>query len=129
MLNEARFGKLSAETIQAFRKLSRPVQYTDDIEPTRLYVYPLYVGMIGLTRLTRYPTNAEVDNANRIPLRKLPEPGMTFKSSDTAGFDGNWQPLSEQAMLDSLSRNTIAPKVIEMRVCGTSVGLRPPLQS
>lgn len=38
MLNEMRFGRLNSETIKAFQKLSRPVKYTDDIEPTELYV-------------------------------------------------------------------------------------------
>ncbi|KAI5828562.1 hypothetical protein K523DRAFT_387803 [Schizophyllum commune Tattone D] len=101
MLNEARFGKLKRETIQAFRQLSRPVQYTDDIEPTRLFA-----------------TNAEVDAANLIRLRKLPGPGTVFSSTDTAGLDGNGEPLSEKLMLSSLRRNTIAPKDIELRVCG-----------
>ena len=38
MLNAMRFGKLDAKTTQAFKALSRPVVYTDGIEPTELYV-------------------------------------------------------------------------------------------
>lgn len=37
MLNEMRFGMLSPETIQTFRSLDRPVEYSDGIEPNDLY--------------------------------------------------------------------------------------------
>jgi len=36
MLNAMRFGELDQKTVEAFRKLSRPVRYTDGIEPTEL---------------------------------------------------------------------------------------------
>lgn len=38
MLNGMRFGKISRQTIDAFKQLSRPVAYTDGIEPTELYL-------------------------------------------------------------------------------------------
>lgn len=40
MLNEMRFGKLSSESIQTFRGLSRSIDYDDGIGPTELYVTP-----------------------------------------------------------------------------------------
>jgi ATP-dependent DNA helicase PIF1 len=36
MLNEMRLGKITEETIQAFRKLSRPISYDDGISATEL---------------------------------------------------------------------------------------------
>jgi ATP-dependent DNA helicase PIF1 len=36
MLNAIRFGKTSSGTIQAFKRLSRPVIYTDGIDPMEL---------------------------------------------------------------------------------------------
>ena len=40
MLNEMRLGKITDETINAFRKLSRKLEYHDELEATELYVYP-----------------------------------------------------------------------------------------
>ncbi len=42
MLNAMRFGQLNPEIIQAFRGLSRKVEYTDGLEPTDLYVSFVY---------------------------------------------------------------------------------------
>lgn len=36
MLNEMRFGTLSQQSIQEFRKLSRPIHYEDGMEATEL---------------------------------------------------------------------------------------------
>jgi ATP-dependent DNA helicase PIF1 len=38
MLNEMRLGKISPRTIDAFRKLSRPLDFHDSLEATELYV-------------------------------------------------------------------------------------------
>jgi len=38
MLNEMRFGTLTQKSIQAFRSLSRPIEYDDGLGPTELYV-------------------------------------------------------------------------------------------
>lgn len=37
MLNEMRLGNLSPKTIEAFRKLSRPLDFHDSLEATELY--------------------------------------------------------------------------------------------
>jgi ATP-dependent DNA helicase PIF1 len=39
MLNEMRLGKITEETIRAFRKLSRPIKYEDALDATELYVF------------------------------------------------------------------------------------------
>jgi ATP-dependent DNA helicase PIF1 len=36
MLNEVRYGKMSPGTVERFQSLSRPVEYSDGIEPTEL---------------------------------------------------------------------------------------------
>jgi len=38
MLNEMRLGKITDQTVAAFKKLSRPVTYGDDLVTTELYV-------------------------------------------------------------------------------------------
>lgn len=38
MLNEMRFGKLTALSIEKFKSLSRPLQFDDGIVPTELWV-------------------------------------------------------------------------------------------
>lgn len=37
MLNAMRFGEMDGPAIEEFKKLSRPVIYTDGIGPTQLY--------------------------------------------------------------------------------------------
>lgn len=39
MLNEMRLGKITDETVRAFRKLSRPIKYEDSLDATELYVF------------------------------------------------------------------------------------------
>lgn len=39
MLNEMRLGKLTPTTIDAFKKLSRPLDFHDSLEATELWVY------------------------------------------------------------------------------------------
>jgi ATP-dependent DNA helicase PIF1 len=36
MLNEMRLGKITDETVEAFRKLSRKIEYEDSLEATEL---------------------------------------------------------------------------------------------
>ena len=38
MLNEMRLGKLSSQSIEAFRTLNRPLDFNDDFEATELFV-------------------------------------------------------------------------------------------
>jgi ATP-dependent DNA helicase PIF1 len=43
MLNEMRLGKITNETVAAFRKLSRKITYEDNLDATELYVHaPLF---------------------------------------------------------------------------------------
>jgi hypothetical protein len=38
MLNEMRLGKITNDTVAAFRKMSRRINYEDSLEATELYV-------------------------------------------------------------------------------------------
>jgi ATP-dependent DNA helicase PIF1 len=42
MLNEMRLGKITNDTIAAFKKLSRKIGYEDALEATELYVQHLF---------------------------------------------------------------------------------------
>lgn len=99
MLNEMRFGKLNPDTIDRFYKLSRPVTYTDGIEPTGLY-----------------STRMEVNAANMDRLRRLPGPGKVYQARDRSGIDSKGKHVSEKTMDELLEKRTIAPKDIELRI-------------
>jgi hypothetical protein len=70
ILNEVRIGVLSRETISQIAKLHRPVQYTDDLEPTCIF-----------------PTRSEVSHQNGIRLKALKTESKTFKAADKTGHD------------------------------------------
>ncbi|EGO28447.1 hypothetical protein SERLADRAFT_458857, partial [Serpula lacrymans var. lacrymans S7.9] len=87
MLNSMRFGKLDPKSVEAFRKLSRPVKYTDGIGPTQLY-----------------PTRKEVDLANSQRLRELPDQIIRYPAADSPGRDSNGRPISHEQMGRLLER-------------------------
>ncbi len=39
MLNEMRLGKITDETVKAFRRLERPIKYKDALDATELWVF------------------------------------------------------------------------------------------
>lgn len=51
MLNEMRLGKISPKTIDAFRKLSRPLDFHDALEATELYDFPFLTVILGLAHM------------------------------------------------------------------------------
>ncbi|KAI0336180.1 hypothetical protein GY45DRAFT_1238914 [Cubamyces sp. BRFM 1775] len=98
MLNAMRYGRMNAETTKAFRDLSRPVTYTDGIEPTELY-----------------PTRQEVDSANSHRLKQLPENSRLYHALDLPGRDEEghkYPPLRIERAL----RDVIVPKVLALKV-------------
>lgn len=72
MLNEMRLGKLSDKSIAEFRKLSRPLQFTDDVDATELF-----------------PTRGEVDAANSNRMQRLQGQVMTYAATDSGVSDLN----------------------------------------
>ncbi|ODH21035.1 hypothetical protein ACO22_05738 [Paracoccidioides brasiliensis] len=65
MLNEIRLGKLSQETIDAFKQLSRPLNFHDALEATELF-----------------PTRLEVENANSARMNRLSGETMVYTAVD-----------------------------------------------
>lgn len=90
MLNEMRLGKMSPGTIRAFKSLSRPLNFKDDLEATELY-----------------PRREEVENANQNRMRRLSGQTMTFSAIDTGVQDLN--------VRKNLLANFIAPETLEIK--------------
>lgn len=88
MLNEMRLGRVSEDTIQTFRKLSRRLEYDDGISATELF-----------------PTRQEVESSNLTRLRALPGEVRTFPAIDSG--DPN--------IRDRLLENMMAPKLIDLK--------------
>ncbi|KAK6207499.1 DNA repair and recombination protein pif1 [Colletotrichum tabaci] len=89
MLNEMRLGKISEETVQAFRKLTRPIVSDDGLEVTELF-----------------PTRYEVENANQGRLRSLPGKTYRFDAADSG----------DPQVRDKLLQNMMAAKTIDLKV-------------
>ncbi|KAL4244570.1 ATP-dependent DNA helicase PIF1 [Abortiporus biennis] len=98
MLNEMRFGHVSAATILKFKALERPVKYNDGIEPTDLF-----------------PTRNEVDQANYSRLASLNHPEICYKANDVAGWTERGRPIGKQAM-DRLLSRLVAQKEIRLKI-------------
>ncbi|RDW88693.1 ATP-dependent DNA helicase PIF1 [Coleophoma cylindrospora] len=90
MLNEMRLGKISPETVRAFQKLSRPVEYHDSLGATELF-----------------PTRNEVENSNAFKMRALHGRSYTYEAQDSGTFQGD--------MREKLLSNMMAPKTIELK--------------
>ncbi|KAL7823434.1 PIF1-like helicase domain-containing protein [Trichoderma gracile] len=89
MLNEMRLGKISQETVDAFKKLSRPLEFKDGVESAELF-----------------PTRAQVESSNNGRLRGLPGKSNRYDAIDSG--DPN--------IRDKLLANMMAPKSIELKI-------------
>jgi len=92
MLNEMRLGRLSPASIEAFRKLSRPIKYDDGLEATELF-----------------PTRHEVENANATRLSQLQGEGRTYSARDESK-------LLDPQQRDKLLSNVMAPPSLTLKV-------------
>jgi ATP-dependent DNA helicase PIF1 len=88
MLNNVRVGNLNYETIEAFQKLDRQINYTDGIEPTQLY-----------------PTLKEVLMANQAKLNSLPGKVYTFQAKDP----------ENPFLVSMLDNNLMVDKVLHLK--------------
>jgi ATP-dependent DNA helicase PIF1 len=70
MLNEMRLGRLTPASIRAFQSLSRPLNFTDDLDATELF-----------------PTREEVERANNNKMRMLSGETMTYTAEDSGTMD------------------------------------------
>ncbi|THV05562.1 hypothetical protein K435DRAFT_790078 [Dendrothele bispora CBS 962.96] len=92
MLNEMRFGKLSAKSIARFKQLSRPIEYDDGLGPTELF-----------------PRREEVDRSNGTRLLQLKdEADVMYKAVDSGAVEGEQR--------ERLLSNFMAPKVLNLRL-------------
>ncbi|TVY46714.1 ATP-dependent DNA helicase PIF1 [Lachnellula cervina] len=91
MLNEMRLGKISDETVQAFKKLNRAPTFEDSIAGTELF-----------------PTRNEVDNANAFRMRDLIGKSYRFDATDTGT-------VTDENFREKLLANMMAPKSLELK--------------
>lgn len=89
MLNEMRIGKISDRTVQAFKALSRPLNFDDGVDLAELY-----------------PTRAQVEGSNEKRLRELPGKIHRYEAADTG----------DPAIRDKLLMNMMAPKALELKI-------------
>lgn len=90
MLNEMRLGRITDETLKAFRRLDRPLP-PSKIEATELF-----------------PTRNEVENANFKKMKDLSGKGKVYIAED-AGT------VKDKQQLERLLQNFMAPKVLELK--------------
>ncbi|KAJ5497090.1 DNA helicase PIF1 ATP-dependent [Penicillium fimorum] len=91
MLNEMRLGKITPSTIEAFRRLSRPLDVKDQIEATELF-----------------PTRAEVDGANSARMGRLSGEVLRFNAVDSGT-------IQDPQHRDRLLSNCMAPPMIQLK--------------
>ncbi|GAM34605.1 Pif1 helicase homolog [Talaromyces pinophilus] len=91
MLNQMRLGKITPQTTEAFKKLSRPLDFHDDLDATELF-----------------PTRAEVENANSARMSRLSGEVMVFHAQDSGS-------IQDVQMRDRLLANCMAPPVIHLK--------------
>lgn len=89
MLNEMRLGQITQATVDAFKRLSRPLEFNDGVESAELF-----------------PTRAQVDGSNERRLRELPGKANRYDAIDSG--DPN--------IRDKLLANMMAPKSIELKM-------------
>lgn len=118
MLNQMRFGELSPEAVQAFKRLARRVEYDDDIEPTDLSVLTEHyvLAMTSQFYHFRFSKRYEVDRANNQRLAQLKTKAHVYEARDIPGYDSNGRRLSAAIMVKVLER-LVAQQTITLKVC------------
>jgi ATP-dependent DNA helicase PIF1 len=106
MLNEMRLGKITNETVAAFRNMSRRINYEDSLDATELYV-PILCSS-AKAEIRRFPTRNEVENANAMKMRSLVGRPYTYNALDTGT-------ITDLAMREKLLANMMAPKTLELK--------------
>jgi ATP-dependent DNA helicase PIF1 len=89
MLNEMRLGRITEDTVRAFKRLERPLQFND-----------------GLGTAELFSTRNEVEGSNEKRLRELPGTIRRYEAQDTGKED----------VRDKLLANMMAPKSIDLKV-------------
>ncbi|KAJ5620283.1 ATP-dependent DNA helicase PIF1 [Penicillium lagena] len=90
MLNEMRLGKISPRTIEAFKQLSRPLDFHDALEATELF-----------------PTRAEVEGANTARMTRLSGDVWKFEAVDSGTIQDQQYLMLIKNMEDNLVNGSI----------------------
>lgn len=91
MLNEMRFGRMSDESVAAFKALSRPPKYDDLIVPTELF-----------------PRREDVERSNTARLNALDEMGYSYTATDGGA-------VTDPTQREKVLANFMAPQFIEVK--------------
>ncbi|KAF4462364.1 DNA repair and recombination pif1 mitochondrial [Fusarium albosuccineum] len=89
MLNEMRLGRISEDTVRAFKALARPLNFND-----------------GLGTAELFSTRNEVEGSNERRLRELPGTVRRYDALDTG----------KEEVRDKLLMNMMAPKSIDLKL-------------
>lgn len=92
MLNEMRFGKLRPESLEAFRRLDRPVITANGIEPTELF-----------------PRREDVDKANKQRLENIYAEGWNYDATDGGA-------ITDSVQKEKMLANFMAPRSLQLKV-------------
>lgn len=110
MLNEMRFGRLTAKSIAKFKQLSREVKYEDGLGATELCVHLNHLPKKILTwSFLRFPLRDEVERSNQGRMRQLGTESHTYRATD-----GGTIQIQEQR--DKLLANFMAPSSLTLRI-------------
>lgn len=116
MLNSMRHGQIDGQTAAQFYKLSRPIQYSDGLDPCELYVLCFREINRCIAYLTSsFPLREQVHEANQTKLRRIIGTPHPYEAIDVAGHDIRNNQISivqAKKLLDRL----IAPETIELKV-------------
>ncbi|SPJ72686.1 related to PIF1 protein precursor [Fusarium torulosum] len=89
MLNEMRLGRITEDTVRAFKKLERPLNFND-----------------GLGTAELFSTRNEVEGSNERRLRDLPGTTRRYEAQD----------FGKEEVREKLLANMMAPKVIDLKM-------------
>jgi ATP-dependent DNA helicase PIF1 len=89
MLNEMRLGRITDETVRAFRALSRPLTFDDGVDLAELF-----------------PTRQQVEASNENRLRALPGTTQRYEAMD----------IGKEDVRDKLLANVMAPKSLDLKL-------------
>jgi len=108
MLNEMRFGNLSAKSIQTFKKLSREIEYDDGLGPTELCAL-LSLLKYMLILLNSFPRREDVERSNSTRMSRLNTHEKTFTAKDGGS-------ILDMMQREKMLSNFMAPKNLTLRI-------------
>lgn len=123
-LNEIRLGKVSSETTSLFKSLDRPIKNSGGVEATELSVGARSAPSDKNADCDRFPTLAQVQNANSQRLQRLQTRCFTFDAKDsgrTVNEGKRDQLLTPTAALKRIQLKTGAQVMLIKNISATLV--------